>query len=597
MTMTDPTTSPEPHLGDRLLDSLTADQVRILLKMAGESGQLATLDGPLRAIDADLADTVRRVLQEATTAAGASPSSRKILEEWDMLWSEWANPIAEVGDEEGPFVNHDEPWHPPYFDHGALEQALEEAAGKLAGWIDRAYPLAGEPEMFLDSLEELNSNLVSYPEWFQPVEDHFTLPPTATDCVLKWTWLGLAGQPDPGRRLVDALLKLYTPALHTELKKEVCLQFFERLPEEVCREVYACLQEPRFDPMLASPHSLWHRLHFAYASRFDPAAHLETCRAQLPDDWRYGEPLIANAIARRDFAAAERYLEQTLSSLAGLPEKNPFQPERMLLPAPRYQPPEVEPAAQRFLAQWEEAAGRQGNTQRAACLRLQRVVLDSPEDWAAVLAAFHELSGSPDGPRLRETLFAEWLGRMREACAPHGCGKETAASSWVGPLIEARNDPAAGQRAFQEHLEAWLECGRKHAAFFLKNWQSLALLTRHLPQHKELPAQCPRFHACVLEPAIHISTILEQSLGQALELVCGQNRPVEVLPVWRRHLHLLVPPPGESGSQYRESAHWMKALSEVNRSSYDNLLSAWKLAHRRRRNLWQDMKQAGCPGL
>ena len=72
---------------------------------------------------------------------------------------------------------------------------------------------------------------------------------------------------------------------------------------------------------------------------------------------------------------------------------------------------------------------------------------------------------------------------------------------------------------------------------------------------------------------------------------------IEVRPIWDQHLPTLVPSPGESGSNYQTSARWMKALSELNRASYNILLARWKTEYKRRRNLWADMAAASCPGL
>ena len=41
----------------------------------------------------------------------------------------------------------------------------------------------------------------------------------------------------------------------------------------------------------------------------------------------------------------------------------------------------------------------------------------------------------------------------------------------------------------------------------------------------------------------------------------------------------------------------MKALNEVDRASYDRIITIWKTAHRRRRNLWTEMANLKLPGL
>jgi hypothetical protein len=250
-----------------------------------------------------------------------------------------------------------------------------------------------------------------------------------------------------------------------------------------------------------------------------------------------------------------------------------------------------------LLDQWEDVAARHGKPERVASLRLQRAVLKSPEDWTVVLEAFQEYQPQPVGPPVAERLFAEWRQRVADACAQAESRNERATDTWTHRLIEAQRNPSSGQEAFIEHLDVWLECCREHVAFFRKNWRSLALLTRNLPRHKETLAGCATFHSHVLVPALQTSADMERSLRQALALLGEKANRITVAPVWKQHLHTLVPLPGGSGSDYRESAQWMKALSEVNPATYASLLARWQTEFRRRRNLWKDMASAGCPGL
>jgi len=112
-----------------------------------------------------------------------------------------------------------------------------------------------------------------------------------------------------------------------------------------------------------------------------------------------------------------------------------------------------------------------------------------------------------------------------------------------------------------------------------------------------MQAGCPTFHSHVLVSALQISGDMEKSLRKALALLGEKTNRISVKSVWERHLHSLVPVPGGSGSDYRDSARWMKALSEVNPTAYAKLLSRWKIEFRRRRNLWADMASTGCPAL
>jgi hypothetical protein len=585
-------------LGGKLRAALTNDQLETLLDAAAEAGQLRELCERLRSADPDLATTVRGILDEPSTPSGAAPSCQKTIEIWNGLWASWANHVAQVGEEKGPYANHVEHWHPPYFDHSALAADLEEDADKLSPWIDRAFPLVKEPDLFLQSLVELNENVGAFPDWFQTIEDNFVLGRHGTSCVLRWTWLGIAPQSKPGRKLVDLLCDLETPTQHTELNRDAVCEFFAGLPESVCREIHAYLREPRFAERLTDIQAEWHRIQHEFEGRFDPSAHLRACEEHLDQDWHYGEPLIADAVARGDFRAAEKFVELTLSSLLGGSREDPWRPEKVLLPEARYyRPPEADQALLRLIDQWEEFAGRQGKQERAASLRLQRAVRQSAEVWTEVLEAFRDYERHLAKPAKAGPLFAEWRQRMADACVRPEAPNEHTKDTWAHRLIDAQRDPASNQTRFLDDVEVWLECCRDHVAFFRKSWRSLALLTRVLPQSEEIKAACPTMYSHVLVPAMAVSGNLENSLRQALGSLKEKAEGLKVRPVWEQHLHTLVTSPGGSGSYYRESALWMKALSELNSVAYANLLTQWKTEYRRRRNLWADMASAGCPGL
>jgi hypothetical protein len=591
-------TSVPANSGTRLCSALTVEQIQTLLDVAVESGHLQAMNDQLQVADPDLANAVRRVLAEPGRQSEALVSSQKTVEIWNELWEAWADHVADVADEKGPYANHEEHWHPPYLDHGALEADLEEAADALSEWIERASPLVKEPDLFLESLTELNKNMQSLPEWFQPVEDDFVLGPKASTCVLRWTWLGLANQPEPGRKLLDTLCGLEGPGKHAELLRDACCQFIEALPDGVCREIHTYLRQPQFAEKLIDLRSVWHRIQHEFESRFDPTAHLQACEEHLEQDWHYGEPLISDAISRRDFIAAEKFIELTLSSLLRWAGDEPWRPEKLLLPRDRYyHRAEEDQATLTLLDRWEQVAARLESRQRVAALRLQRAILQSPEDWSRVLAAFAEQRPHFARHAVLERLFAEWRQRIADACAQPDYGKKTGTDTWVHRLIDAQRDPASGQESFLEQVEVWLDCCREHLAFFQKNWRFLALLTRQLPHHGELRAACPTFHDHVLVPALQVSAEMEKSLRQALASLGEKANKIEVRPVWEGHLHRLVPSPGGSGSYYRESALWMRALSEVYPASYGKLLGRWKTEFARRRNLWKDMATAGCPGL
>ena len=59
--------------------------------------------------------------------------------------------------------------------------------------------------------------------------------------------------------------------------------------------------------------------------------------------------------------------------------------------------------------------------------------------------------------------------------------------------------------------------------------------------------------------------------------------------------HIVPDPKVVYKSDYTNHAQWMKALYELSRESYDSVLAEWREKHKRRRNLWRDMKSNGLP--
>jgi hypothetical protein len=501
-------------VGARLRAALTDNQIQVLFDVIAQAGHLQGKDDQLRAIDPDLADTLRRILFEPMTQSAAGPSSQKTIEIWNDLWSSWVDHIAEVGEEEGRYVNQDEHWHPPYFHQGALADDLDKVAVQLSKWIDAAFPLVGEPDLFLQSMEELRTNIKSYPEWFQTFDEDFCLGPQASFCLLRWTWLGLANEPESGHKTVDFLVAWEAADQHIDLDRDGCCNFFAGLPEAAGREIHAYLREPQFDEKLSDLRSVWHRVQHEFKRRFDPAAHLQVCAENVYRDWHYGEPLIADGVSRQDFVAAERFLEQTWSTLLRWSGKDPWRPEKMLVPEfDYYRTSEETVAILKLLAQWGEIAARLGKIERGASLTLQRTVLDSPEDWSVIIDAFAEYQRQLTNPSEARPLFVEWQDRMASVCVPQDSRDKRPADTWTHRLIESQRDPAS-QEAFLEFLEIWLECCGDHVAFFQNNWRSLALLTRHLPHHGEFQAKCATFHSHVLLPALRMRTRIELTSGR-----------------------------------------------------------------------------------
>jgi hypothetical protein len=291
-------------------------------------------------------------------------------------------------------------------------------------------------------------------------------------------------------------------------------------------------------------------------------------------------------------------MARTFASFLRWSEDEVWHPEDSLLPpAGHYYGAVDSDATLKLLDQCETIARSGKDPGRLASCQLQRALFTSSLDWLEVLRAFDEFQGNGGARKVSEKLFTAWRNRTAEQCACGSGQQQRPEDSWITWLLEARRAPDKHKRTFLEHLDVWFECLQKHSALFEKQWRSLALLTRALPAGPECEARFPAFHAQVLVPNLSLDAKLEQSLREALAVLGPDLAPVNPMDIWVKHLHTLVPPPGGSGSYYRESALWMQALSEVNRADYDKLLAEWRVVHRRRRNLWADMAALKLPGL
>ena len=70
----------------------------------------------------------------------------------------------------------------------------------------------------------------------------------------------------------------------------------------------------------------------------------------------------------------------------------------------------------------------------------------------------------------------------------------------------------------------------------------------------------------------------------------------EVLEFWKRNAASLVPDPAQTrGSSYTDCAEWLAVVHELDRQAYIRILQDWSQRHRRRRNLWQALKERRLP--
>ena len=222
------------------------------------------------------------------------------MEYWSSLWRHWHEIVAEVGDEEGKYAVQDHHWEEPYFDGSFLASDLEPIARDMLGLIDDVYKSVEDPELFIEALEDIEESIASFPEWMGVENgESCELEKNATLCVLKWLWSGLQHEPQPGITLLEKVFEIEESCELIYLNQNACVEFFVKLPADACREIYTYLQDEAHAIDLGNIYSIWHQINHDYESRFDSAKYLETCRRHLSLNWRYGRPLVDDALKRK----------------------------------------------------------------------------------------------------------------------------------------------------------------------------------------------------------------------------------------------------------------------------------------------------------
>ena len=588
------------NIGQLLLDSLTTDQIGYLLDVVANSGDLSKYMDDLRKVDPDMAATVGKILKAGSAQAGGGKSDRiasdqRTIELWDSLWRNWQDIVAKVGDEEGKYAVQDHHWEEPYFDSYSLALDLEPIAADMLVLVDDVYGLVDEPDLFTEALDEIEDNISFFPEWMGAEHgEGCELGKNATECVLKWLWM--SSQPDahPGIRILGKVLDIEASGQMVSLNPKSCVDFFTRLPDNIGREIYICLKDSNDDIEIDNIYSTWHQINLDYESRFNPAVYLETCRAHLSDNWRYGAPLIDAALDQGDFNEAESLLKKSFSSYLGRRKKATWYPETSLLIRHPYQcrQDELKKVAG-LLETWAIVAGKLGNTKRRAAAELQAVILLSPEDWNAILSEYKKLID----PKVKKTigsLFSQWKTEMAEQSMPYHMDSPKATDSWVHWLIDAELDLEAKRKWFLNKIKRWLEGLNKDGRAFKKQWRWLVILTKDLPDSKKLQKKYPTFYETILHEEEDYGDLLGEFRSRGLKKIKAGPCLLVAMDVWEKHLRRIMPDPANAyKSDYTCHAQWAGALCELNQTEYTVLIKQWRKKHNRRRNLWRDMKQAG----
>ncbi|MFH1468462.1 MAG: hypothetical protein ABIO70_28995 [Pseudomonadota bacterium] len=579
----------------RLLDEgLSEAEVSAVLAAA-----LLTLDGPGREalfarLPDDTAATLRCILARLAAPEVGPPiqSSHRVEQEWFAAWSAWEDVIEATGDEEGEWLEQDEPWHPPYFNGEGVVQALDEIAGYLLPLVGDvlARDLAPDFDLIGRLEEDFEAIGAGLPEWLDEISVEGLLGPKLTTLVLRWCWLGrdegdTAFSVLSGLRQHEALTELWS------LDGVALAAFVVELSDEeqraLTRSLAAHAGDPLWGGVLTWSGSPWFELYRALARRWDPAAELAICRAGIASDWTLALPVLEDLVSRGAHDEAAPVVERALTALLGGAGEPAWEPtERLLLDHRRLLGWRQDRHA--FVARLLELGGRvaagQGDGERAAAFDTQAFLLLEWERWDAVLEHLRALRGA-GRPALADCFLHLWADRVVRHTADGGVGPAVRGPEpWVELLIAALWRDAEGEAPAV--LSAWVQRAAESPAAFRAALPQVRRLTRDLG----LDGAAPRLQRLLGEER----TPLGVSRGVQVRRACGGAVIPALRAAWARHIAAVVPDPVEaSGSRYGDHAAWLAAVRELDPAGYARILSDWRQRHHRRRNLWAALAVEG----
>jgi len=376
---------------------------------------------------------------------------------------------------------------------------------------------------------------------------------------------------------------------------QVLAGFFLQLPDDECRAIYEFLKKGDHHVDLDNTYSAWHQINHGYEERFDANNYLETCRKYLPNNWRYGLPLVDDALNQNNYQLAESLLIKTFSSYLGGERKKKWRPENSLLLTERrsFLSAKDEEIGT-LLNTWADVAKQLKEKGRCAAAQFQAVAFNDSENWDMVLKTYQHLSKGIMKKKL-VPLFAQWKNEMAARSYPYFLDSHKVADTWVHWLIEALLDEKKDGGQFLNKVAGWLIDLEKHPKALKQQWLWLGLFTRDLHNGEKIKTEYPSFWRTVI-PEDNSGRDLAQSRSKGLRKMKAGSYLTDVLEIWKKHLRRIIPDPANAHkSNYEEYACWAEALLELNKDEYHALIAQWRRKHNRRRNLWRDLKAISLP--
>jgi hypothetical protein len=341
--------------------------------------------------------------------------------------------------------------------------------------------------------------------------------------------------------------------------------------------------------VLGRSYSGWFRMYRDLARRWDPDLFVVISRANIAQNWELALPLIRDLLRRKSF-------EEAVRALLRLDPGESWDPREGLLiehPTQRYRT-DINASRVQLLKDWHKAATGLDREELACSLDLQAVVCAKWEDWDAVVEAFQRIQ-TPALAGMCDRLFSDWKSTVARAsigaCMGEGVEPER---DWIHGLADAARSGDDG-RAFHKRVRDWLKYIERTAESLGGSLHPLGTLTLDLDPGSRLKNKAPALHR-LLSRYQGGKGLVHRSRRQLVGRLRGAELFPEVLQFWKRNAPSLVPDPAQArGSYYGDCADWAAAVFDLDRQAYGRIVRSWSDSHRRRRNLWQALKERQLP--
>lgn len=567
----------------------------------------------LEQIPDDTRQTLEHILsspiaEEETKETAERPVSlAKLAETWSALWNQWYDIVIEAAQEEGDYIVQEEHWEAPYFDEYGLVEDLEKVATKMLPLVETAYVNRFDPDMgfgaaIADAETEISSGL---PDWIEIVNG-LGLQRNLTLCFLTWERLLADEEGKDAYGFIERVRQWEKEFEYSNLDRDSVVDFMSELSEADERCILQGLTADKDDVLwkasLSSTYSHWNGIYMYYLDRYAPERYLENLRADIPQQWQAGLPLLEDLLQRREFGESTVVATEMVDSmLRSRTHSKTWNPETGLLfdLVHGYHESGANWKQHKgLLRAYQQAAQGLKQTELANALSIQLAAFDHSFDWNQMLALLTE---TPLDAATQDALFQSWRNLIARGARPYvynfgyEYGLETKKDSdiwWVHWLLDSHYDPSRGVTWFQQQMNEWLATLTTKQAVLDQDHGQLRLLTADLAAIGQVEADSfPRFFQFIIRPR-ELLTKDDRSRQAYLSQSVAADLGINVMVYWRQHLRDLTPDPSSAQkSNYTAHARWMAALQEINANVYHALLSEWQVDHQRRRNLWKAMDE------